>query len=242
MNGNLTIYYRTLHNDLNMPSHNESYLIGIKELYNFKPHIIYDIGSAVLHWTKLAKRIWPASEIIAFEAVNEVKEFYDEYGIDYHLDVLSDKDGKEVIFYEHPIYLGGNSYYKENVHYSKIANKIYDKDHEIKRTTRTIDSIVKERNFPLPDMIKIDVQGCELDILNGMKETLKNVQHIVVELQMVEYNIGAKTIEFSIPYIENLGYKLHPVNLIHKDCRNKYYCGNGPDADYHFIRKDLANF
>ena len=102
---NYTNYYKTLYNDYRIPTHNEAYLVGIKNLYNFEPKVIYDIGSAVLHWTKFAKDIWPSSKIIAFEAVNEVKDFYDEYGIDYHLDVLGEVDNKEVLFYENPIYL-----------------------------------------------------------------------------------------------------------------------------------------
>jgi len=51
---------------------------------------------------------------------------------------------------------------------------------------------------------------------------------------MVEYNIGAKTIKDSIPFIESLGFKLQPVNLINEGDLNLYYCGNGPDADFHF--------
>jgi FkbM family methyltransferase len=229
-----TNYYRQIHNDYEIPLQNENYLKGIKNIYNFEPTVIYDIGSAVLHWTKYAKKIYNNATIIAFDAVREVGEFYEEYGIDYHLDVLGDVDYKDIIFYEHPIYLGGNSYYKENSEYSKIADSIYDEEHTVIRKMRTIDSIVNERNFPLPDMIKIDVQGCELDILKGMTKTLKNVQHILVELQMVEYNIGAKTIKDSIPFIESLGFKLQPVNLINEGDLNLYYCGNGPDADFHF--------
>ena len=235
---NYTNYYKALYNEYKIPESNEAYLKGIKELYNFEPKTIYDIGSAVLHWTKFAKKIWPSSKIVAFEAVNEVKEFYDEYGIDYHLDVLGDVDKKEIIFYEHPIYLGGNSYYKENSKYSAIADSIYGEDNQIKRVMRTIDSIVEEKNFPPPELIKIDVQGCELDILKGMTKTLETVKHIIVELQIVEYNIGAKTVEDSIPFIESLGFELHPVDLINKDDKNPYFCGNGPDADYHFIRKN----
>jgi FkbM family methyltransferase len=234
---NLTNFYRTIHKDYQIPPHNEAYLRGITTVHNFTPTVIYDIGAAVLHWTKFAKEIYPGAKIVAFEAVKEVKEFYDEYGVDYHLDVLGDEDEKEILFYEHPIYLGGNSYYKENSTYSKIADEIYDESHQSIRKMRTIDSIVKERNFPLPDMIKIDVQGCELDILKGMTETLKTVQHIVVELQMVEYNLGAKTTSESIPFIESLGFELQPVKLINEWDNNLYYCGNGPDADFHFKRK-----
>jgi hypothetical protein len=78
--------------------------------------------------------------------------------------------------------------------------------------------------------VKIDVQGAELDILKGMSHTLQNVKHLIVELQHVEYNVGAKQVQESIPLIQSLGFEL--VSSPHV-----YFCGNGPDADYHFIRK-----
>jgi FkbM family methyltransferase len=233
---NLTNYYKTIHKEYQIPSHNKFYLKQIKNFYNFNPKVIYDIGSSVLHWTKFAKQIYSESKIIAFDAVKELKDFYDEYGIDYHLDVLGDIDYKKILFYENPTYLGGNSFYKENSKYSKIADEIYSEKYQNIRTMRTIDNIVVEKSYPLPDMIKLDVQGCELEILKGMKNTLKNVQHILVELQIVEYNLGAKTIHESIPFIESLGFKLHHPSLIDPDNKNPYYCGNGPDADYHFIK------
>jgi len=64
-----------------------------------------------------------------------------------------------------------------------------------------------------------------------MTETLKSVKHLIIELQHVEYNIGAKQIEESIPFIYSLGFE-----LVKNDTNNKYFCGNGPDCDYHFIK------
>ena len=86
--------------------------------------------------------------------------------------------------------------------------------------------------YPQPDLIKIDTQGSELDILKGAENTIKGVKHLIVELQHVQYNIGAKLVDESIEYIFSLGFELVPTGN-----DNKYFCGNGPDADYHFIRK-----
>lgn len=222
-----TSYYNTLHKDISIPKNHIEYLSKI----TYKPQVIYDIGSAALHWTKEAKKVWPNAKYYAFEAVLDVEEFYKQYGIDYALGVFSDMDNKEVTFYEHPVYLGGNSYYRENTKYSPAAETIYNDASGKTRLTSTIDSVVKSKNFELPDFVKIDVQGAELDILRGMTNTLKNVKHLIVELQHVEYNLGAKQVTESMPFIESLGFKLVKSN------DNLYFCGNGPDADYHFIRE-----
>lgn len=222
-----TDYYWRLHRGSSIPKQHADYLQTIQ----YTPSVVYDIGAAVLHWTKEAKQVWPNAKYYNFEAVLQVEEFFKEYGADYALGVFSDQDNKELIFHNHPLYLGGNSYYRENDNYSPAAKDIYNEASRESRTTTTIDTVVAERGFALPDMIKIDVQGAELDILNGMPNTLKSVKHLIVELQHVEYNVGAKQVTESIPFIESLGFELVPTGNA-----NKYFCGNGPDCDYHFQR------
>lgn len=227
---NLTRYYQTLHRDINIPQPHISYLESLKN-GGVEPTVIYDIGAAVLHWTKNVQRLWPTAQIIAFEAVREVEDFYKNYGVKHSIGVFSDLPNKNIIFYEDPICLGGNSYYRENKIFSPAAEKIYNDSSGKPRTTNTIDNEVSLKNYPLPDFVKIDVQGAEIDILKGMASTLKNVKHLIVELQHVEYNLGARNVTESIPFIESLGFKLIPQSN-----GNMYFCGNGPDADYHFVR------
>lgn len=45
----------------------------------------------------------------------------------------------------------------------------------------TIDSLVKLGGLPLPQAIKIDTQGCELNILKGAHQTLPQVQVLLLE-------------------------------------------------------------
>jgi len=221
-------YYRRLHNDISIPQGHIDYLKTIQ----YTPSVVYDIGAAVLHWTRESKKNWPNARYINFEAVEQVEEFYKEMNAEYAIGVFSNENNKEITFYNNPVYLGGNSYYKENEKYSPAAKDIYSKEFEELRNTLTIDSTVEMFNFPPPDFVKIDVQGAELDILNGMTNTLKTVKHLIVELQHVEYNLGAKQADESIPFIESLGFELVPTGTEYK-----FFYSNGSDADYHFIKK-----
>lgn len=58
-----TDYFKRLHIDGNIPLESISYLNHLKNKYNFTPNVIYDIGSAVLDWTKNAKNVWPDSKM-----------------------------------------------------------------------------------------------------------------------------------------------------------------------------------
>jgi FkbM family methyltransferase len=189
-----------------------------------EPTVIYDIGSNSLEWTRLAKNKWKNSRIIAFEAMEEFKTLYSQHDYDYHLGVLSKTDGETVKFYQNSNAPWGNSYYKENENESPTGYE-FNESHVIMKVTRTLDSVVKENNWPKPDLIKIDVQGAEMDVLIGAKDCLKQCENIIIELQHKNYNLGAPMLEEMMSFINSLGFVL--VNQIHrKSC----------DGDYHFTK------
>jgi len=191
----------------------------VKYLHNIKsqPKVIYDIGSCVLHWTQAAKTVWPDAKYILFDAFEQAEFLYDGY--DYNIGVLSDSV-KTVDWWQNDTWPGGNSYYRET-----DSTGFFTDEMRSTRMTKTLDQVVKERGFPPPDLIKIDVQGCEVDILRGATETLKSVKDLIVELQHMEYNQGAPQVQQSLPFIESLGFK----------CVAPMFAYNGPDADYHFV-------
>ena len=200
-----------------IPQAHVEYIKSIKD-YGHEPKVIYDIGSCVLYWTNMAKKFWPQSEYILFDAFNEAEFLYKDYK--YHIGVLGDIDNKEIKWYQNNYYPGGNSYYKEN------NDQIFPENNFSYRKMSTLDTIVKKYNFPKPDLIKMDVQGCEIDIIKGGLETIKHAKHLIIELQSVDYNRDAPKAVSSIPFIESLGFRLI----------TPLFCNNGPDGDYHFER------
>jgi FkbM family methyltransferase len=197
------------------------YLHSLKSA-GFEPKVIYDIGACVLHWTKEAKILWPDAKIILFDAFAPAEFMYEGY--DYHIGVLSDTDGKEVKFYQNDEQPGGNSYYREIGH--ARSEEYFPDDGYVMKTTAKLDTIVKQREFPLPDFVKIDVQGAELDVIAGAQSTFAKADQLIVELQHSHYNEGAKMVLESIPIIESYGWK----------CTAPLFCDNGPDGDYGFSR------
>jgi FkbM family methyltransferase len=192
---------------------------------HFTPRVIYDIGACVLHWTREAMKIWPEPECItiAFDAINEVEALYKSKGILYHIGVLSDEDNKLVNFYENKEMPGGNSYYKEIG--SSNAELVFPEDRYTEKNAMTLESVVRQKNFQMPDLIKIDVQGCELDILKGGINIINHAKYLVIELQNVQYNRGAPLEDVTIKYLKDNGWEIVEAKFV----------DNGPDADYLFI-------
>lgn len=214
-------YIRRLSDQRMMPAQHVDYLKGLSN--TVQPTVIYDIGSSVLHWSREAVNFWPKAQFFMFEAMSEVEPLYKQFGINYNIDVLSSEDGKQVTFYCNPEHPGGNSYFAEN---EQLVTNMPPRM-EQKRITKTLDTVVASRGWPLPDMIKMDIRGAELDVLKGASETLANCKDIILESQKVEYNKGAPLRDEVIVYVESLGFKL---------VGNGPFCDNGPDGDYHFRR------
>jgi len=207
------------------PKDHIKYLESMK-LDGTRPRVIYDIGACVLHWTNEAKKFWPNAHYVAFDAMQESETFFKQAGVPYNIGVLSDTDNKEVKYWVSPNHPGGNSYYKENSEINPGADTYFTDDNARVLHAQTLDTVVKQKGFPLPDLIKIDVQGAELDVLKGAKETLQHCKDLIIELQHVEYNKGAPLKEDVVAYLESIGFQM----------KTGPFCNNGPDGDYHFIK------
>lgn len=215
-----------------LPQDHIDYLKRIKEEWHLDGKInIYDIGSCVLHWTDEAEKIWPEAKFYLFEAMEGVEKMYQDGGWRYNLGVLSDEDGKVVDFWENEEHPGGNSYYQENPNLSPGATELFPSSKKVK--TKTLDTVVYDRFFSLPDLIKMDVQGAELDIIKGALEIFRQTKHVILELQHVDYNLGAPKKDEIIRFMDELGFDCVTPEGFSKGSPLKV------DDDYHFVNREI---
>lgn len=212
------LYQQARHNTI--PKEHQDYLKQLKNK-GIEPAVIYDIGACLGHWAAVATNIWPTAEVYLFEA-NRTLEFLYE-GREYYIGVLSNEN-RLVDFYENPLEAGANSYYKENEKYSVAASQLFIDDYRFTRRARRLDEVVSELGWPSPNLIKIDVQGAELDILYGAGDLLKTCEDLIVETQHVEYNIGAPGHDDVVTGLETLGFTLV----------SGFFADNPIDGDSHF--------
>jgi FkbM family methyltransferase len=202
-----------------MPPDHVSYLWKLKN-EGFEPKVIYDIGSCILHWTNVAKQIWPDATYYLFDAFAPAEFLYEGY--EHHIGVLSKEDDAVVKFYQNDFHPTGNSYYRE----IGCSLDFFPENKYLEKRTNKLDTVVKKRGFPPPDFVKIDVQGAEIDVILGGLESLGHAKRMVVELQHSQYNEGALLCGESLKIIESNGWK----------CVAPLFQNNGPDGDYGFIR------
>lgn len=142
--------------------------------------VIYDIGANKGKWSDLYRRKFPNATLYSFEANPKLnpKSAHKNFNV-----ALYHTDNMELDFYVNTMthHTTGNSFYKENT-------KQYDNESSIKLKTKKLDTLVMEEDLKLPDALKIDTQGAELDILKGASKCVENAKVIMTEMSLYEYN------------------------------------------------------
>lgn len=188
------------------------YLVGLKDS-DFEPSVIYDIGACVGAWYREVKNIWPKSKFLLFDGWEPAQELYKDLNVDYFIGLLGNKQ-KEVKFYFNDRKPGGNSFLEPD---NKYTGEKYVNFQS--RMVTTLDDVVENKKFPLPDLIKIDTQGAELEVLEGAINTIKNAEYIILEVKNENIDYGenlpseSEIVKFlnknNFEKVQDLGYTTH---------------------------------
>lgn len=162
---------------------------------NVKLDVIYDIGAHKGRWTKWHKKILKNKRFILFEANEIHRKKLEKISSEVFIQVLSDENKQLKFFRKGGT---GDSIYLENTdHYTDSFELV---------SAKNIDTLINEKNLPLPDFIKLDVQGAELDILKGAKTAISSCNVILMECPIVQYNLGAPKLEEYLNFMKEIDF------------------------------------
>jgi len=73
----------------------------------------------------------------------------------------------------------------------------------------TLDNLLKKFEIDRVDFIKMDVEGSEMQALEGMEETLKNVKAVAIAAYHQIDNNKTESHTLVVPFLEKRGFKTH---------------------------------
>ena len=160
--------------------------------------MFFDIGSNIGNWSKA--NVDKADKIIAIEASPSTYNKMVNYCKDDKIILLNyavcNNDGKDIIFYHVNNCDVLSTINKEwlTSPTSRFHNQKYT---EIVCRTITIDNLIK--NYGIPDLIKVDVEGGEFDCISSLTQK--------VDLLCFEWASELNDITFKcLDYLQNLGF------------------------------------
>ena len=79
----------------------------------------------------------------------------------------------------------------------------------------TLSSFVKKNALPLPNLVKIDVQGAEKIVIQGGMDVISHAEVVILETKILEYNAGAPSILELMMLMHSLEYRLLDIIEFH---------------------------
>ena len=165
----------------------------------FSPLTAIDIGATVGVWYTKFKEIFPHANVLGIEANPRYEDELKSVNPNSKIMLLGrENNDAGVEFYINPGISNdeGASIYKEATQWGNKATAV-------NLPMATLDSL--NQRF---DWIKIDVQGAELDVLEGGDETLQYAMIVELELSTMRYNQGAPLAGEVIRWMWESGFEL----------------------------------
>lgn len=171
----------------------------------FSPRAVLDIGAYAGTWTRAVLDIFPACTSFMIEALKQAREPLRMVcgtlngRADFEIAVLGAEPREQQPFYIVQAKSGssGSSLYEEQTQYPRIV--------EHRRVVR-LDDVLASRQLGPHQLVKLDVQGAEIDVLRGGPRCLAAAEAVVLELSLLEYNRGAPLMHEVLAFMAAQGF------------------------------------
>jgi FkbM family methyltransferase len=188
--------------------------------FGFEPKFILDIGANIGQWNITMKNIYPEADILSFEANPQCKSHLESKKIDHIITLLGDEDEDNVDFYTiaNSECTTGASIYREKTSFYNDENLSTCKLKMTQLDDHISSSKHKDKHV---DLMKLDVQGAEIKILDGALKTLERTDFVLLEISIMKYNEGSPLFAEVIEYMNYNGFKVFDIlenHYINKFC------------------------
>jgi len=192
-------------------------------LLNGHDFVIYDIGAYKGTYTTFFAKSRSVRAVIAFEPIPDI----------FH--ILSARTGELENVSRYNVALGDKNeiatLYRSSfsasssllpmgvIHKQAFPHSSHITNHPV--TVVTLDDFVVAEALPVPDLIKIDVQGFEHRVLDGGRHTISKARYCVLEMSMVPLYEGSLLFDDMFERMRELGFSLIGITGLLNDAQGR---------------------
>lgn len=167
-----------------------------------KPDTVVDIGAYVGDWTLGALPYFPMAKFVMIEAQPEklpiLRDVAARGRIEAHSCLLGRTEQEAVPFILNET---GSSIYPDHTAFKPQG--------QVALQMRTLDGLLAGEKGRL--FLKLDVQGAELDVLAGGASIIAQVDAVLLEVSIVEFNIGTPRIAEVLGFMRERGFEVFDI-------------------------------
>jgi len=185
----------------------QAYMLHVLQQRGFAFSGVLDIGAYEGEFSILARQFFSDAAVLMVEPQPQKRAGLDALATALGGDVrvesvlLGDEDCDGRAFHQlrTPFGSTGSSLYEELSDYPRDVLTL---------PMRRLDSLVRSHEGRVFDLVKIDVQGAELDVLRGASAMLGTVQALCIELSLHPVNRGAPLLAEVVATLDQLGFAM----------------------------------
>ena len=171
----------------------------------FRPTLILDIGANRGTWTIMAKKIFPEAAFLMVEPQPEMRASLDAICSEYNnIQWVEAGAGANKGILVQTIWedLAGSSFLPA-VREDLLAS---GKQREAKICT--IDSLLIDKGLKIPELVKLDIQGFELEALRGAESLFGKTELFILETSLYSFMEGQPLIREVISFMGDRGHEI----------------------------------
>lgn len=216
-------YKRDIKEHLGVPSLRWT-LMNIKRL-GFIPRFAIDIGAYEGEWALSFLEVFPEAKVLMLEGQlnkrDKLQSVCDRNrNLSFHIALLSAEDGKALHFHE-------------NETASHVSTSADTNTKEI--ISESLDEILNRKKLERPDFLKLDVQGFEMEVLDGAEKALSSAEFCLLEVTMIDLGDNPLVLEV-MNYMANKGFQLYDITQLMRRPFDKALF----QSDFLFIKKNSS--
>lgn len=190
-------------------------LISIIKNNHYTPKLIVDVGANHGTWSRVWKNAFPNTRFIMIEPQYWLQPSFEDL-LDSHTVFLPIGAGKQNGSFKFTI----NSDRDDSSTFYLSADEALARGYkQIEIPVKTLNAIVQENGNSIPDIVKIDAEGIDIDVLDGASDLFGKTEMFMVEASI---NSTLKQTELNnvVNYMESKGYRAFEITDINRPFPN----------------------
>ncbi len=178
----------------------------------FRPKHIVDVGANHGHWTRMARQVFPDAEITMLEPQSWLQPKFQD---------LLDKDPRIRYF---PVGAGrasGSFTFTIAKRDDSSSFRLSPAEAQARgleqREIRvvTLNELIATNKLPVPDLVKIDAEGLDLEVLEGASELFGRTEVFMVEAAVVNKSF-VNSVKAMVDHMDAKGYVLFSITDLNR--------------------------